>query len=73
MFGMLHNQSFTYDSSLPASINDPPLWPYTLDFPIPHSCAIPPCPKRSFPGLWEIGEFNNPTVGLKIQINGILK
>uniref|UniRef100_T1JDN2 NodB homology domain-containing protein n=1 Tax=Strigamia maritima TaxID=126957 RepID=T1JDN2_STRMM len=54
MFGMLYESNFTYDSSLPVPIHDPPLWPYTLDYALGHDCMIPPCPRKSFPGVWEI-------------------
>jgi len=53
MFNMLSNYRFIYDSSLPATASSP-LWPYTLDLPIPHSCNIEPCPTKQHPGMWEI-------------------
>ena len=31
-----------------------PVWPYTLDYSIPHDCRVDSCPSKSFPGLWEI-------------------
>ena len=34
--------------------NKPPSYPYTLDYKIFHDCMIPPCPTKSFPGLWEL-------------------
>ncbi|KAG8228564.1 hypothetical protein J437_LFUL008642 [Ladona fulva] len=33
---------------------DPPVWPYTLDFPSPQDCPVPPCPKSTFPGIWVV-------------------
>ena len=43
--------SFVYDSSIAAPVSDPPLWPYTLDYQIPHKClGQRRCPSRSFPG-----------------------
>lgn len=54
MFSMLYDANFTYDSSMPIYENRPPSYPYTLDHKIFHDCMIPPCPTRSFPGLWEI-------------------
>lgn len=54
-FEMLHEANFTYDSSLPVHENNPPFWPYTFDYAIGHQCAIPPCPTKSYPGLWEVG------------------
>merc|ERR1712203_398754 len=29
-------------------------WPYTLNYKIPHTCAVKPCPTESHPGMWEI-------------------
>ncbi|KAH9426742.1 chitin binding [Dermatophagoides pteronyssinus] len=55
MFEMLYETNFTYDSSLPVQENHPAFWPYTLDYALSHSCNIPPCPTKSFPGVWEVG------------------
>merc|ERR1712086_119325 len=33
---------------------DKPIWPYTLDYAIPHECKIKSCPTKAFPGVWEI-------------------
>ncbi|XP_026477754.1 uncharacterized protein LOC113383720 [Ctenocephalides felis] len=54
MYKMLYDQNFTYDSSMPVYENRPPSWPYTLDYKIFHDCMIPPCPTRSYPGVWEV-------------------
>ncbi|XP_012267028.2 uncharacterized protein LOC105692413 isoform X2 [Athalia rosae] len=54
MFKMLWDTNFTYDSSMPVYENRPPSWPYTLDYKLFHDCMIPPCPTRSYPGLWEV-------------------
>ncbi|XP_014246719.1 stress response protein nst1 isoform X2 [Cimex lectularius] len=54
MFKMLFDSNFTYDSSMPVYENRPPSWPYTLDYKIFHDCMIPPCPSRSYPGVWEV-------------------
>ncbi|CRK87678.1 CLUMA_CG001471, isoform A [Clunio marinus] len=54
MFKMLHDFNFTYDSSMPVYENRPPSWPYTLDYRIFHDCMIPPCPTKSYPGVWEV-------------------
>ena len=51
---MLWDTNFTYDSSMPIYENRPPSWPYTLDYKLFHDCMIPPCPTRSYPGLWEV-------------------
>ncbi|XP_054157517.1 uncharacterized protein LOC128955863 [Oppia nitens] len=54
-FEMLYDANFTYDSTMPVFENNPPYWPFTLDFASSHECMIAPCPTKSFPGLWEIG------------------
>ncbi|EFX77211.1 hypothetical protein DAPPUDRAFT_54528, partial [Daphnia pulex] len=54
MFKMLYDMNFTYDSSMPVYENKPPSWPYTLDYKIFHDCMIPPCPTKSYPGVWEV-------------------
>jgi len=54
MFGMLPKHGFTYESSMPIYKEKEPSWPYTLDYAMPHTCTIHPCPKQSHPGLWEI-------------------
>ncbi|XP_022240245.1 uncharacterized protein LOC106458349 isoform X2 [Limulus polyphemus] len=54
MFEMLFEANFTYDSSMPVFENDPPFWPFTLDYTINNECMITPCPSESFPGLWEM-------------------
>jgi len=51
MFRMLRRYGLYYDSSMSISS---PSWPYTLDYKIPHSCAVKPCPTGSHPGMWEI-------------------
>lgn len=53
-FNMLKEEGFLYDSSMPAQETGDPFWPYTLDFGTQHICTIQPCPKESFPGIWEI-------------------
>jgi len=54
-FLMMKEFGFVYDSSIPAPMSDPPLWPYTLDYKIPHKCiGRRKCPSRSFPGIWEL-------------------
>lgn len=55
-FLMMKEFGFVYDSSLVApAFTNPPLWPYTLDYKIPHSCVgNNHCPSRSYPGVWEM-------------------
>merc|ERR1711915_897034 len=54
MFEAMAKCGVTYDTSLPASENKPPLWPYTLDYKSEQQCKIEPCPKKSHPGMWEV-------------------
>jgi len=51
MFNALQRYGLYYDSSMSTTGTS---WPYTLEHNIPHSCAVPPCPKESHPGMWEI-------------------
>jgi len=51
MFRMLNRYGLMYDSSM--SVPNPS-WPYTLNYRIPHTCAVKPCPTESHPGMWEI-------------------
>ena len=37
-FLMMKEFGFVYDSSIAAPVSDPPIWPYTLDYQIPHKC-----------------------------------
>ncbi|OQV24832.1 hypothetical protein BV898_01420 [Hypsibius exemplaris] len=53
-FEMLWRKGFTYDSSMIVSSNNPPMWPYTLDYALPHTCNLGACPTKSYPGLWEM-------------------
>lgn len=55
-FLMMKEFGFLYDASMVAPFSDPPLWPYTLDYKIPHKCqgANQRCPSRSYPGVWEL-------------------
>ena len=44
---MMKEFGFVYDSSIPAPLSDPPIWPYTLDYKIPHKCiGDRKCPSR---------------------------
>merc|ERR1712243_88157 len=54
MFEAMARCGVTYDTSLPAAENNPPIWPYTLDYKSTQECKIGPCPKNSHPGLWEV-------------------
>ncbi|XP_041982178.1 chitin deacetylase 1 [Aricia agestis] len=55
-FLMMQEFGFVYDATVVAPLRDPPLWPYTLDYKIPHPCTgnNQYCPTRSYAGLWEM-------------------
>lgn len=55
-FLMMKEFGFVYDSSMVAPFSNPPLWPYTMDYKMPHECNgnNQNCPSRSYPGIWEI-------------------
>jgi len=53
-FEAMLDQCFIWDSSVAAPPLNPPVWPYTLDYEIPHKCKSGTCPTRQFPGIWEI-------------------
>ncbi|XP_066936837.1 uncharacterized protein [Clytia hemisphaerica] len=67
-YKVLHDHDFLYDSSLPTALNEG-LWPYTLDYKI-HKCVIPPCPKGSYDGLWQvpIEIYQNQITGHKCSL-----
>ncbi|XP_076465546.1 chitin deacetylase 7-like isoform X2 [Babylonia areolata] len=58
LFQVLQENNFTYDATLtypfPRNVYSPVLWPFTLDFSYPLVCNIPPCPTRTYPGLWVV-------------------
>ncbi|KAL9929449.1 chitin and LDLR binding deacetylase 3 [Glossina fuscipes fuscipes] len=55
-FLMMKEFGFVYDSSMVAPFSNTPLWPYTLDYKMPHTCTgmQQNCPSRSYSGLWEL-------------------
>lgn len=63
MFKVLYTSNFTYDLSWPVNANfdgRDPMYPYTLDYQSTEPCPTQeqPCPKMSYPGLWEIPNIN---------------
>nr|AQZ26778.1 chitin deacetylase 4 [Tigriopus japonicus] len=50
----LIEEGFIWDSSVSTVPLETPVWPYTLDYKIPHECRVKSCPTKSFPGLWEL-------------------
>merc|ERR1711892_339961 len=51
-FKMMNDTYFPYDSSITAPLSKVPVWPYTLDYRIPHKCHGN-CPKEAWP-IWEM-------------------
>ena len=49
---MLNDTYFPYDSSITVPLSRVPVWPYTLDYRIPHTCHGT-CPQQSWP-IWEL-------------------
>lgn len=54
-FQMMSEFGFYYDSSITAPLNRLPLWPYSLDYRMPHKClgTAQKCPSQSHP-IWEM-------------------
>ena len=59
MFRMLNRYGLYYDSSMSVPV---PSWPYSLDYRLPHTCAVKPCPKISHPGIVVNNNNNNNTI-----------
>lgn len=53
-YEVLQDFNFVWDSSMGVPPNKVPVWPYTLDYSVPHECKAGTCPTRSFPGVWEL-------------------
>jgi len=53
-YDVLIDYGFIWDSSMGVPPLNKPIWPYTLDYAIPHECKTKTCPTRQFPGVWEI-------------------
>jgi hypothetical protein len=53
-YEVLQDFGFVWDSSVGVPPIKVPVWPYTLDYAIPHDCKAGTCPTRSFPGVWEL-------------------
>uniref|UniRef100_A0A2C9LA65 Chitin-binding type-2 domain-containing protein n=1 Tax=Biomphalaria glabrata TaxID=6526 RepID=A0A2C9LA65_BIOGL len=55
-YDVLRDYNFLYDTSVTSVelwTGQTPLWPFTLDYVIKR-CNNPPCPTKSYPGLWEV-------------------
>lgn len=53
-YKVIEDFGYIYDSSVTVEPQAIPVWPYTLDFKIPHECKSGTCPTRTFPGVWEV-------------------
>jgi len=53
-YEVLVDYGFIWDSSMGIPPLPQPIWPFTLDYAIPHKCKTESCPTRQFPGVWEI-------------------
>ncbi|KAK7101667.1 hypothetical protein V1264_020012 [Littorina saxatilis] len=58
MYKSLYDNKFVYDTSMfTGSVweGSDPVWPFTLDYSVPDEfCQHKPCPKKQYPGFWEI-------------------
>jgi len=54
MFEALNRSGLSWDSSLIAGENNPPMWPYSLEYKSSQDCKVGPCPRNSHPGIWEV-------------------
>lgn len=52
-YEVLEDFGYIYDSSISVPPSRVPIWPYTLDYKIPHECKSGTCPTKSFPGKYE--------------------
>merc|ERR1712088_921274 len=54
-FEMMADQFFVYDASIAAPLSRVPIWPYTLEYRMPHKCHGNGgnCPSRGHP-VWEL-------------------
>ncbi|KAK6640152.1 hypothetical protein RUM44_011838 [Polyplax serrata] len=53
-YEVLEDFGYIYDSSISIPPLKVPVWPYTLDYKIPHECKSGTCPTKSFQGIWEV-------------------
>lgn len=53
-YKVLEDFGYIYDSSIGVPALPIPVWPYTLDYKIPHECKSNTCPTKSFPGKADI-------------------
>lgn len=53
-YKVIEDFGFIYDASIVVPSSKIPVWPYTLDYKIPHECKSGTCPTKTFPGVWEV-------------------
>jgi len=53
-FNMMLDYGFVWDSSVSVPPQRVPVWPYTLDYKIPHECRSGGCPTSKYSGIWEV-------------------
>lgn len=53
-YEVLSDYGFSWDSTINVPPVRVPIWPYSLEYKIPHECRAGTCPARSFPGVWEL-------------------
>lgn len=53
-YKVIEDFGYIYDSSIVVPPSPIPVWPYTLDYKIPHECKSGTCPNKIFPGVWEV-------------------
>ena len=58
MFNTLRRYGLYYDSSMSTAQKS---WPYTLEYRMPHSCSVKPCPTESHPGKVYLFWIMHPT------------
>ncbi|XP_064115661.1 chitin deacetylase 1-like [Macrobrachium nipponense] len=53
-YEVLASYGFSWDSTINVPPVPVPVWPYSLEYEIPHECRSGTCPSRAFPGVWEL-------------------
>jgi hypothetical protein len=56
---VLQDFDYIYDSSMGVPPVKVPVWPYTLDYKIPHECKAGSCPTKSFQGERNLAALMN--------------
>lgn len=56
-FKVIEDYGFVYDSSIGIPPSRVPIWPYSLDYKIPHECKSGTCPTKSFKGQFMVKQI----------------